>query len=504
MSSFTNSKIIKIHPSTNINTETDSLNIDELSLEQKVAYDKFILGHNVFLSGPGGTGKTKLIQYFVQHATQTYKKIQVCAMTGCAANLLKQCSARTLHSWSGIKLAKGPNEEIINSVMKNFKCVNNWKKIKCLVIDEVSMLSLKIFNLLNELAKKIRYSDKPFGGIQVVFTGDFYQLPPVGNSSEPDSSLFCFQSLLWNTIFNQDDHIILKTIFRQKDQRYINILQQIRTGKIDEDSIEILKQYVNRKKDDDITITKLFSLRSKVDYINSTMYSKINEVEYTYKTIIDTNYIDCHSKHNNSKTTNVLNQKMIDYEINSLITNTPSKQILSLKIGSIVMCTVNLDLNNGICNGSQGTIVGFTNNDSHYPIVKFYNGAIKTLSPYYWVSENYPNLAIGQIPLILAWAITIHKIQGATLKTAEIDIGKTIFESGQTYVALSRIESLDGLYLSNFDPNKIKTNKLVNKFYENIPIHEYKDYEFSFSNKELNFENYKYDDTNNNIKKIFI
>ena len=143
------------------------------------------------------------------------------------------------------------------------------------------------------------------------------------------------------------------------------------------------------------------------------------------------------------------------------------------------------------------------NNDSHYPIVRFYNGIVKTLSPYYWVSDNYPNIAIGQIPLILAWAITIHKIQGATLKAAEIDIGKTIFESGQTYVALSRIESLDGLYLSNFDPNKIKTNESVNNFYDNIPIHEYKDYEFSFCSKELNFEKYKYDDTNN-IKKIFI
>lgn len=503
MSNFTNSKIIKINPSTNINTETNSLNIDELSLEQKVAYDKFILGHNIFVSGPGGTGKTKLINYFVQHANQTYKKIQVCAMTGCAANLLKHCNARTMHSWSGIKLAKGPNEEIINSVMKNFKCVNNWKKIKCLIIDEVSMLSLKILNLLNDLAKKIRYSDKPFGGIQVVFTGDFHQLPPIGNSSDPDSNLFCFQSLLWKIIFNEDNHIILKTIFRQKDPTYINILQQIRKGKIDEGNIEILKQYVNRKKNDDITITKLFSLRTKVDYINSTMYSKINELEYTYKIIIDTNYVDCYSKHNNLKSTTVLNQKMVDYEINSLITNTSTKQSLSLKIGSIVMCTVNLDLNNGICNGSQGTIVGFMNNDSHYPIVRFYNGIVKTLSPYYWVSDDYPNIAIGQIPLILAWAITIHKIQGATLKAAEIDIGKTIFESGQTYVALSRIESLDGLYLSNFDPNKIKTNESVNHFYDNIPIHEYKDYEFSFCSKELNFEKYKYDDTNN-IKKIFI
>lgn len=504
MSGFTNSKIIKIHPSTNIKIETDSLNIDELSLEQKVAYDKFILGHNIFVSGPGGTGKTKLIEYFVRHANQTYKKIQVCAMTGCAANLLKHCNARTLHSWSGIKLAKGSNEDIINSVMKNFKCIKNWKNIKCLIIDEVSMLSLKILNLLNDLAKKIRYSDKPFGGIQVIFTGDFYQLPPVGNSSDPESTLFCFQSPLWNTIFNQENQIILKTIFRQKDQKYINILQQIRKGKIDEDNIEILKQYVNRNKDDNMTITKLFSLRTKVDYINSTMYSKINETEYTYKTIIDTDYNDSHNKHSNLKTTNTLNQKMMDYEINNLITNMSSKETLSLKIGCSVMCTVNLNLNDGICNGAQGTVVGFTNNDSHFPIVRFYNGVVKTISPYYWVSENYSNIAVGQIPLILAWAITIHKIQGATLKTAEIDVGKTIFESGQTYVALSRIESLDGLYLSNFDPNKIKTNELVNKFYENITIDEYKDYNFSFTTKELNFEDYKYDDTNNNIKKIFI
>ena len=152
--------------------------------------------------------------------------------------------------------------------------------------------------------------------------------------------------------------------------------------------------------------------------------------------------------------------------------NSPIEKILTLKVGANVMCTVNLDVENGICNGALGKICGFhdsTGKSAPNPIVLFENGEKRTFVVKYWQSEEYPNLAIGQIPLKLAWAMTIHKSQGATLPMGEIDIGSTIFECGQTYVALSRIQSLDGLYLCAFNPNKIRINKKVQDFYNKIP-----------------------------------
>ena len=489
-----NSKIININQSTiQESIHTKNINIEELSLEQKIAYDKFILGNNVFISGPGGTGKTKLIKYFVEYLTSINKKFQVCAMTGCAANLLN-CNARTLHSWSGIRLAKGSKNEIIDSVLNNYKSINNWKQIKCLIIDEVSMLSVKIFIIIEELARIIRKINLPFGGLQVIFTGDFYQLPPVCNNNDKESQQFCFETPIWNNVFTIDNHIILKKIFRQNDPVYINILQQIRVGKLDSENIKILKKYVKRDLSTcEIIPTKLFSLRSKTDLVNSQMFSKIDEPIYSYDMITDINYSDPHNLTINYKKTS-LSPKAIDYEINQLKNSISCKQVLQLKKNALVMCTINLDLPNGICNGAQGIIIGFTNSTPSFPVVKFNNGIIKTISTHYWVSEVSSSIAIGQLPLTLAWAITIHKIQGATLKNAEIDIGRTIFEAGQTYVALSRIQSLDGLYLSAFDPSKIITNSIVNNFYDNISTSDLTEYHFSSStvfnqNKNSNIDN---------------
>ena len=152
----------------------------------------------------------------------------------------------------------------------------------------------------------------------------------------------------------------------------------------------------------------------------------------------------------------------------------PSAQVLRLKKGAAVMCTVNLDMDNSICNGSQGVITDIKElaDGSILPIVKFANGVEKTIQLHHWQSEEYPCLAIGQYPLCLAWALTIHKIQGATLTMAEMDIGQSIFEYGQTYVALSRIKSLDGLYLSAFYSKKISANPKVTEFYKNMSTNE--------------------------------
>ena len=160
----------------------------------------------------------------------------------------------------------------------------------------------------------------------------------------------------------------------------------------------------------------------------------------------------------------------IDTEINFLKNNTPCVETLQLKLGATVMCTANLDIENGICNGSQGIIIDFVDKS---PKVRFANNIIMTLDYHVWQSEKYPTISIRQYPLILAWALTIHKIQGTTLQMAEMDIGRDVFAYGQTYVALSRIRSLEGLYLSCFDPKKAKANPKVKEFYESIPENEY-------------------------------
>jgi ATP-dependent DNA helicase PIF1 len=220
--------------------------METFSEEQQIVFNKYIQKQNIFITGPGGTGKSYLIKYIQQDAYKKCLDIHVCALTGCAAVLLN-CKAKTLHSWAGIGLGSGTIENNIKKVKKHSLAKMMWKTTDILIVDEVSMMSQKLFEMLDAIGKNIRRNSRPFGGIQLIFSGDFYQLPPVGNKDELETCKFCFESPLWFETFSYENHIQLTKIYRQSDVIYKNILNQIREGKIKRSSNETLLNIVGKR-----------------------------------------------------------------------------------------------------------------------------------------------------------------------------------------------------------------------------------------------------------------
>jgi ATP-dependent DNA helicase PIF1 len=204
-----------------------------LNDKQSLIFEKYKNGENVFVTGPGGTGKSFLIKTIVKDAELNEKKIQVCALTGCASILLN-CKAITLHRFAGFGLANKPINEVVEEVLKKKYKLKKWFNLECLIIDEVSMMSLKLLLILDAIAR-ILYNKPniPFGGLQVIFSGDFYQLPPVKSSDEEkEASMFCFEHSLWNELFPPDNQIVLKSIFRQEEAQFLKVLKYVRQGRI--------------------------------------------------------------------------------------------------------------------------------------------------------------------------------------------------------------------------------------------------------------------------------
>jgi ATP-dependent DNA helicase PIF1 len=291
--------------------------MESFSKEQQLAFDHYLAGKNVFLTGPGGTGKSKWIQTVYQHACSEHKKIHVCAMTGCAAILL-HCKATTLHSWAGIGIG--------DSKPLNKYAIDRWKKNHILIVDEVSMLSLSLFERLNELGQTIRKSSRPFGGIQLLFCGDFYQLPPVNEA-------FCFESPLWKPMFNC---VQLVKNFRQQDDTFHDILSELRKGKISKQSYTILKQRVGLSYPPNIT--QLVSTRLKAEHINQHYYSSLTGDDHIYKLEQHTTLEMTESE---QKIRRNFTSSQIEYELRQLQKNIQC-DFISLKTGAVVMCIINM------------------------------------------------------------------------------------------------------------------------------------------------------------------
>lgn len=442
----------------------------ELSSEQTQAIHVFTEGRNMFLTGPGGTGKTALIKKMVELGKANGKKVQVCALTGCAAVLLN-CQAKTVHSWAGIGLANGDADMIVKRVATNKYKAAAWKKIDVLIVDEVSMMSQKIFEILDSLGQYVRKNKRPFGGLQVIFSGDFYQLPPVARSDDDqESTAFCFESPNWTNTFA--DIVQLKKIFRQTDDTYTAILNQIRVGKLLKSALTKLTPHIGKTLPDTFVPTILLPRRRDAELINAMELEKLPSEKKIFK-LTNAEILPEQAQSKLAKLqqaqTPAISPEQREMEYTFLTNNIMADKEIVLKKGAQVMCIANIDMESAepIVNGSQGIVIDFVGN---LPLVQFNSGARRTVGYHTWNSETYPSIGVKQIPLIYAWAITIHKAQGVSLDMAQIDAGSNIFECGQTYVALSRIKSLDGLYLTAFNPQKIRVNKKVQEFYTALPV----------------------------------
>jgi len=439
----------------------------ELSIDQKRALSCFQQGENILLTGPGGTGKSYLLRHMKAWSEQQNKKVQVCALTGCAAVLL-QCKAKTIHSWGGIGRASGETKEIVKNITRNKYKKKIWMDTDILIIDEVSMMSKKIFDIIDAVARIARGKrEVPFGGMQIIMSGDFYQLPPVGSTEDMDTCAFCFESENWNACITSV--IELNTIHRQNNDVYKKILNQIRVGKITQSTIRILTERIIVPHEE-IKPTILFPMRSHADAINIQEYTRLPSVE---EHVYDIQSID----HPHTLTSSQKKQReniipsTVEQEMQTIKNAILADHSIKLKVGTQVMCVANLDQegDHPIINGSQGIVVGFSG-ENHYPLVKFRHGAVLQVLPHSWTSETVPGVCIKQLPLIYSWAITIHKSQGVTLEAAQIDVGSRIFECGQTYVALSRVRDLSGLYLTDFNYKQIKINPKVKDFYKSLIV----------------------------------
>lgn len=441
------------------------------SEKQRQAFELYRRGENLFVTGAGGSGKTALLRQIYKDAELRKIKVKTTALTGCAAILLG-CKARTIHSFAGIGIGTGSNEEIIKRVKKNLGKIASWKSVQLLMIDEVSMMSKRLLEILEAVARAVRKNDKPFGGVQVIFSGDFFQIRPVPNDRDPDTAAFCFESPLWDEIIPKKNHVKLDQIFRQKDQDYLDILNAIREGRVEQHHIDIMMERVrtsNEEEEDTSTTrirpTKLFPTRRQVDAVNRYELAKLpadDEHEYVIQEHTDLPMTPQELKKRVKATAEEIRREL-DY----LKRNLMCDDEIMLRVGAQVMCVVNKEIPDKmfLCNGSQGVVVGFEEDN---PIVRFRNGVEVVMMPHIWASEFIPGVGVSQVPLIISFACTVHKMQGSTLESAEIDVGRFVFECGQTYVALSRLKSLEGLHLKDFDPSKIFVDAKVVAFYKSF------------------------------------
>lgn len=403
-------------------------------------------GVNVFLTGEPGSGKTHTINTYVNYLRTLGVEPAITASTGIAATHI---GGMTIHSWSGIGIKTKLDKYDLDKIASSEYIVKRIQRTKILIIDEISMLSANTLDMVDMVCREVKQNGEAFGGMQVVLVGDFFQLPPIiknnivekQNSLIPDTEnkgIFACDSGAWERA--RMITCYLTEQYRQDDTDFLSVLSAIRANKVEQKHFDCIN---TRKVDvDDLLedITKLFTHNINVDQVNNNELSKIEEEVKSFKM----------SDSGNEAVVSTLRKGCL------------SPENLELKIGAIVMCTKN-NPKEKFVNGTLGTVVSFEEFSGH-PIVKTHNGQNIVVAPMDWTVEENGKIRgqITQIPLRLAWAITVHKSQGMSLDSAVMDLSQ-VFEFGQGYVALSRVRRLSGLYLLGINEYAFKVHPEVLK-----------------------------------------
>ena len=410
--------------------------------------DDFIRnGDNVFVTGFAGTGKS----YILNKLKEKYKKkLTITSTTGIAAVNVK---GQTLHSWAGVGLCRNPINVTVDKIRQRPTQFRQIVGCKILAIDEISMLNVETFQYVNEVLKQVRENDKPFGGIQVLFIGDFFQLPPV-EQGESFERRYCFETELWDEL--ELKNVVLKRNFRQNEEDFIKALSDMRINRLTEEDIDLLE--TRCVDEDDGEILHIFSTNEEANRYNAVKFNAINEPVINFV-----------AKDGVYRGKNLVYEGFMPREemiLDIFNKNCRADREIFLKKGCRVMLLVNMDFDRGLINGSCGVIQGF--NDETINIT-FDNG-VNTNIPMHEFEYYYNDKVVAlrqQYPLKLAYGITIHKSQGMTLDKLVVDC-KRVFECGQVYVAMSRMKTLGGLYLRHFEPTQVLADNKVARFYRNI------------------------------------
>lgn len=402
-------------------------------MEQDTALKRLKSKKNVFITGSAGSGKTYVLNKYIKYLKKKGTNVAITASTGIAATHI---GGVTIHSWSGLGIRQGITDEVLESLEEKKYLWDRFDKVEVLIIDEISMLHKKNLDDVNKVLKHFKRNDKPFGGIQVILSGDFFQLPPVSSNGESNRDKFAFMANAW--VEAQLNICYLTEQYRQDDERLLRLLNEIRSQECSQDTVDMLEDMKGNDFDDEMEAIKLFTHNVDVDNINDLELEKLDTKMRVYEA-------DTQGK---------------DTVVESLKRSVLAPDKLVLKVGAQVIFVKN-NPDNGYMNGTMGKVIKFTT--TGYPVVEKLDGTKITVDEMEWSINDESGKTQGsykQVPLRLAWAITIHKSQGMSLDRAEIDLSKT-FEPGQGYVALSRVKNFEGVKLIGYNEMTLRLDPLA-------------------------------------------